>query len=172
MAIEMLSDGGTIDLRLEIGGQAFRLLRCDVDEGLSTCGVVSALVQTFEDVDFEPLLEEDATISITIDGLEVRRFSRRLGRATFSGLDDAALRYVLDLYPTFWFSQLDKNTRKFRDKTTEDIVSAVLGASGVTFSWRTLVHPSTARERTAFSNLTASSERKVSASASTELERD
>lgn len=134
--LEMLTEGGTIDLELEIGGQSFRLLRCDVEESLSACGVVRALVQTFEDVDFEPLLEEDAVVTVTIAGLEVRRFSRRLGRASFTGLQDDSLQYALELYPTFWFARLDKNTRKFRDKTTEEIVSLVLNASGVRHEWR------------------------------------
>jgi type VI secretion system secreted protein VgrG len=134
--LELLTEGGTIDLQLEIGGQAFRLLRCDVEESLSACGVVRALVQTFEDVDFEPLLEEDAVVTVTIAGLEVRRFSRRLGRASFTGLQDDSLQYALELYPTFWFARLDKNTRKFRDKTTEEIVSIVLNASGVRHEWR------------------------------------
>jgi type VI secretion system secreted protein VgrG len=128
---------GKIDLSLEIGGQQFRAIRCDVEEGMSRTGKVTALVQTFSDVDFEPLLEEDATVVVTIDGLEVRRFTRRLGVATFVGIEDESLHYQLELYPALWFLRLAMNTRKFRDLPTETIVSTILGEGGVPHAWRT-----------------------------------
>ncbi len=134
--MEGLNINGTIDMRLEVAGQSFRALRCHVDEGLSTCGRVAVEVQSFEDIDFEPLLEEDATVVITIAGIEVRRFTRRLGQAAFIGLKDDSLRYSLDLFPTFHFLRLEMDTRKFRDMTTEAIVSQVLNASGVAHQWR------------------------------------
>jgi len=136
MAFEGLIETGRIDLALEIDGQTFRVLVCDVIEALSDCGSVTAEVQTFVDVDFEPLLEGDASVVVTIDGLEVRRFTRKLGRATFVGLADNSLRYVLELFPAFWFSRFGMNTRKFRDQPTEEIVSKLLGENGVAHRWQ------------------------------------
>jgi type VI secretion system secreted protein VgrG len=136
MALEGLLEAGKIDLSLEIEGRPFRVLECGVDEALSDCGRVRAVIQTFEDIDFEPMLEADATVLVTIDGLEVRRFTRRLGSVMFRGLKDDSLRYELELFPAFWFMRFGKNTRKFRDKTTEDIVSTMLRESGVPFEWR------------------------------------
>ncbi len=134
--MELLSIEGTIDLSLDIDGRSFRAISCDVDEGLSSCGRISAEVTTFDDVDFEPLLEADATVVVTIAGLEVRRFTARLGSASFVGLKDQSLRYVLELYPAFWFLQFGMNTRKFRDQTTEAIVSRILDEAGVVHEWR------------------------------------
>ncbi len=136
MAFEGLNESGRIDLALEIGGQTFRVLTCDVAEALSECGQVSAEVETFEDTDFEPLLESDASVVITIDGMEVRRFTRKLGRASFVGLEENSLHYRLELFPAFWFLRLGMNTRKFRDLTTEEIVSTILDEGGVTHEWR------------------------------------
>lgn len=134
--MEGLNIAGTIDMSLEVAGHRFRAVTCDVEEGLSSCGRVVVEVQSFEDIDFEPLIEEEATVLITIAGLEVRRFTRRLGRAAFVGLKEMSLRYALELFPTFHFLQLEMDTRKFRDMTTEAIVTKVLDASGVKHTWR------------------------------------
>src|SRR5688500_5789447 len=134
--MELLSIEGTIDLKLVIDGTSYDAVACDVDEAMSSCGRVRVEIKTFGDVEFEPLLEADATVTITIDGLEVRRFTRRLGRADFVGIKDESLRYVLELYPAFWFLRFGMSTRKFRDETTETIVSKILGEGSVPHVWK------------------------------------
>jgi type VI secretion system secreted protein VgrG len=144
--MELTSIEGKIDLSLSIDGRTFQVVACDVSEGLSTLTEIHAEIASKTDIDFGPLVEADAVVVVTIDGAETRRFTGRLARARFVGVKDI-LHYVVELRPALWFLSLDLDTRKFRDQTTEAIVSSVLNRAGVAHEWR-VERPSNSRPYT------------------------
>jgi type VI secretion system secreted protein VgrG len=126
-----------IEVFLSIGDASWPALRAQVVEGISELGGAWVEVAVGSDLDVEELLEEVATLFVTWNGDEVRRFTMQLARCRFLDERDGYLHYELELRPSFWFVGLDKNTRKFRDEPTEPIVSRVLGEGFVKHAWRT-----------------------------------
>jgi type VI secretion system secreted protein VgrG len=120
-----------LDLQLVIGPSTFRVLEAEIEEGLSESTVARVVVANVTDVDFDPLIDERAILIITSKGFPIRTFTMRLGSSTFKGVVDQSLRYALELHPDFYFVKFRRNTRKFRDMKPEDIISKVLGESGV-----------------------------------------
>ncbi len=123
---------------IEIGGSTLAADVCEIDEGMSEHERVYLEVSNAFDVDFGPLMETDAIVVVSMGGVEVRRFVRKLASATFLTDDEGKLHYGLELRPAFWFLEHSMNTRKeFRDMTTEAIVDKVLGEEGIDHTWRT-----------------------------------
>lgn len=138
---------GRIEADLVIAGHTFSARVARAEEGLSEIGGAWVELHVGEELDVEPLLEETAVLSISFDGDEVRRFTMALARGRFLGEKSGSLRYELELRPLFWFLGLQRNIRKFRDMTTEKIVSKVLDESGVPHVWR-ITRPTAARPYT------------------------
>lgn len=126
-----------IEVDLDIGDRTWPALAARVEEGMSELGGAWIELALGEDLDIEQLLEEEAVVTVTWAGEEIRRFTMRLARGRFLDERDGALRYELELRPALWFLGLDRNTRKFRDETTEAIVSRVLDEGRVRHAWRT-----------------------------------
>jgi len=135
--MEGLTKTGELLMHLEIGGATIPARRVVAEEAMSESDLLKVEIAVPNDVDFVPLLEADATVMVTVEGLEIRRFARRLATATFLHADEGALHYELELRPAFFFLVHSMNTRKFRDMTTEAIVDKVLSEEGVAHTWRT-----------------------------------
>lgn len=132
-----MSDVKRIEVLLSIGDETFAAVSARVVEGISELGGAWVEVSVGTDLDLEALLEEDGTLIITQGGFEIRRFTMRLNTCRFIDEESGHLRYELEFRPAFWFAQLDKNVRKFRDQKTEPIVSTILGDSSVPHAWKT-----------------------------------
>ncbi|MFO0616687.1 MAG: type VI secretion system tip protein TssI/VgrG [Polyangiaceae bacterium] len=135
--MEGLTKSGELLMTLEIGGASVPARRVVIQEGMSESDALFVQIAVPNDVDFVPLLEQDAKLTITVEGFEVRHFARKLAGAAFLHADDGRLHYELELRPAFWFLVHSMNTRKFRDKTTEEIIDIVLGEEGVPHKWQT-----------------------------------
>jgi type VI secretion system secreted protein VgrG len=132
-----MSNAKRIEVHLSIGEESFPAVTARVVEGMSELGGAWVEISAGTDIDVEGMLEDEAVLFVTWEGLEVRRFTMQLAQARFLDERDGHLRYELELRPSLWFARLDKNTRKFRDEPTEAIVSRVLGESSVKHAWRT-----------------------------------
>lgn len=124
-----------LDVVLVAGGSPLRVTEVTVEEGMSEITRVTAMVSSPTDIEFEPLLDEPASLAITSGGIPIRNFELRLEQAKFAGFVDKTIRYEVGLRPSFHFVAFRKNTRKFRDETSEKIISKVLSESGVAHSW-------------------------------------
>lgn len=131
-----MSAAKLLEMSLTIGGSTWSCVAARIDEGMSELGGAWVEITVGDDLDLEAQQEEPATLVVTWEGWEKRRFTMALARATFLGERDGHLRYELELRPALWFLGLDQNTRKFRDLATEAIVSKVLGEGGVKHAWR------------------------------------
>lgn len=125
------------DLLLVLPGVDCRVRTCDIDEGLSELGGARAIVSMQDDFDFEPILDETATLLFTVGGLPIRTFTLKLESGNFLGLAENALLFELTFKPALHFLRYGKNTRKFRDMTPEDIISKVLTENRVAHRWQT-----------------------------------
>lgn len=125
------------EVHLTLGSSTLRCVAARVEEGMSELGGAWVEVNVGEDLDLGARQEETATLVITWEGWEKRRFTMLLARAAFLEERDGHLRYELELRPHLWFLGLDTNTRKFRDQATEPIVSKILDERGVKHEWRT-----------------------------------
>jgi len=125
------------EIVLTIGSSAWSCVVVRVEEGISELGGAWIELALTEDLDLADMQDEVATLVVTWEGWEKRRFTMRLARARFIDELDGRLRYEIELRPDLWFLGLDKNTRKFRDQPTEAIVSKILDERGVKHAWRT-----------------------------------
>lgn len=135
--MEGLTKSGELLMTLEIGGASVPARKVVIQEGMSESDALYVQIAVPNDVDFGPLLEGEAKVTVTVEGLEVRHFARKLASSTFLHADDGSLHYELELRPSFWFLVHSMNTRKFRDKTTEEIIDIVLGEENVPHKWQT-----------------------------------
>lgn len=125
----------TLDVELTIGESSLRVLEVEIEEGMSRVGRAVVRLASTSDIPFEPLIDEVAVLTITLGDLPIRSFTYRLGSASFRGIIDQTLRYELELFPDFHFLKFRRNTRKFRDQTTEAIIDLVMGEAGVAHVW-------------------------------------
>ena len=81
------------------------------------------------DVDpgFAGATDEPVIITWTRDDVPVRAMTLRLRAVRYRGFINEVSTFELDLRSSFDFLKLTKNTRKFRDMTSKDIISSVLG---------------------------------------------
>jgi type VI secretion system secreted protein VgrG len=130
-----LSLGGPAPMRIgPVGGAAF-IARCSVREAISELVEAHVEVGSLENVDFAPALAEPATLVLGARG-EERRFGLGLAGARFLGVRDGALRYALELFDPSFRLGLTTQTRKYRGRSVQDIVTEVLGAHGIACEWR------------------------------------
>lgn len=125
-----------IELRLPIS-EGYRVVAARVVEGLSQLGQAEVEISSHDALDLAPAVRASVELGIALDGLPTRQWTFSLGAARFLGIEEGAMRYKLDLFPRLWFLRHTKNTRKFRNLSSKDIISSVLGESNVPFEWRT-----------------------------------
>lgn len=128
----MTSDALAIQLSFGVAAE-FGIVTCRLAEGMSERTHAVVEIASHEVIDFEPILGEDATL--ILDGLGGRRWSLKLGRAAFLSHTDSSLRYRLDLYDPAWLLGHSTNTRKFRNKSAQEIVAQVLDDGRVAHRW-------------------------------------
>lgn len=136
----------TLEISLELGDVgAFSVVSCKVSEGISELSHAKIEISSREDLDFDGLLERDAVLVLLLDGFEVRRWTLKVGRATFDRVEDGSLRFVLDLHPHLWLLRHSVALRKFRNMSAEKIISQVLGENQVAHKWE-LTRPTRERQ--------------------------
>ena len=111
------------------------VVRAEIHEGISKLTRATVEIAGQDDLDVATLLEAEATLSLSLDGAEERRWTLRVERARFLGISRGSLRYAIDFCPALGLLRLETNTRKFRNLSARDIVSKVLGDAKVPFSW-------------------------------------
>ncbi|AKT40611.1 type VI secretion system Vgr family protein [Chondromyces crocatus] len=126
-----------VEVDLSLSGASWPAVTARIVEGMSEIGGAWVEIAQHEDLDLEPLLEEEAELTVRWEGGEERRFTLRLARGTFLREHEGHLRYELELRPALFFLGLDRNTRKFRDETTEAIVGRILDEGQVRHAFRT-----------------------------------
>ena len=126
-----------LDVTLVAGGMSLRVVEATIREGMSQLTDVQVVVASPVDLDFEPALDEEALLTVTNGGIPVRTFSLRLAAAEFVAFVDQSIRYRLSFRPTFHFLGFRRDTCKFRDMTSEAIISMVLDENGVSHEWAT-----------------------------------
>ncbi|MBW2459812.1 MAG: type VI secretion system tip protein VgrG, partial [Deltaproteobacteria bacterium] len=123
----------TADIQLDLGA-SFSLVGGRVSEGLSQRTHAIIEVASTTDLDFRPLLSTEVVVEI--GGIEDRKWTLRLARAALVGDEHGSLRYQLDLYDAPWLLGLSTNTRKYRNRSAQEIVTQVLDEHGVPYLWQ------------------------------------
>ncbi len=124
-----------LNVELVAGGLPLRVVEVTIEEGMSELGRVTAVVASSADIDFEPLLDQDALLSVTTGFIPIRSFVLRLSSARFKGVVDQSVRYEIQLDHPLRFLAFRRNVRKWRDQTTEKILSTVLDEGKVAHAW-------------------------------------
>lgn len=130
----MIEERVQIELTIDVNGH-LRPVRCRVREAASELTHAVVEIATGDDVDFEPALGSDATLSITVGDVAERRFTLVVGAVEFLRVEDGAFRYEVHLHARPWLLGHTRATRKFRGLSAKDIVSKVLGQHGVAHAW-------------------------------------
>jgi type VI secretion system secreted protein VgrG len=128
----------TMSFDLELGiDQPFSLVSCKVFEGISELTRAEVIIAARDELDVSSVLTTPAIVRIRLDGLEARKWTLKVGALAFRGVEQDSLRFQLDLHDPLWLLRFTQNTRKFRNLTTEAIVSKVLTECNVPFAWKT-----------------------------------
>ncbi len=125
-----------ISLTLDVA-EPIWVIACKIVEGISELTHAELEVASHEDPDFESVLTTDATVHVLFDGVEQRRFTLKVGRIVFLGIELGDFRFKVDLHAHLWTLRLTDNTRKFRNMSAQDIVTKILGEQGVVHAWKT-----------------------------------
>jgi type VI secretion system secreted protein VgrG len=146
---EPIRDGvQAIDVLLDLGEEEkYTVVSLRLEEGLSRIGHAVVEIAAADDIEFDHALTQRATLVIALQGVEARRFSLVVGTIRFRGIEGGFLRYVIELHDPPWLLGLVHNTRKFRNRTTREIVETVLGEQAILSSWQ-LASPSPKRNYT------------------------
>ncbi|MDI1437278.1 type VI secretion system Vgr family protein [Polyangium sorediatum] len=125
-----------VDLMLDLGiEQTFHVVAARISEGISEITHAIIEIASNEDLDTTRLIGNDAVLDVLVGQMPSRRFTLTVGRAGFVAVRGGALRYRLDLYGHLWLLRFATNTRKFRDVTTQAILSQVLHDHRIPHRW-------------------------------------
>lgn len=133
------------DVALELGGAPLQAVVCRVAEGISELTHARVEIASPVDLDLDELMNQEAALSITLDGAAARRWTLRAGSASFLGPTHGSLRYELNLHPRLWLLRFATTTRKFRNMSAEQVVTSVLAEHEVPHEWR-LTRPTAVRK--------------------------
>lgn len=126
----------TVDFDLELDfRQPFQVVAAKINEGISEVTHAIVEIASAEDLDLERVLMADAVLTLMLDRKPSRWFTLKVGQAGYVAALRGSLRYRIDLYSHVWSLRFTTNTRKFRDMTTQAIVSKILGECGVPHRW-------------------------------------
>jgi type VI secretion system secreted protein VgrG len=113
-----------------------RVVAVTIVEGISTLTRAEVETASEEHLDLAAALRSDVGLALTLGGAPARSFALRLGGARFLGIVNGLFRYRLELHPRLWFLRHTLDTRKFRDRTAQEIVSSVLSGANEPLEWR------------------------------------
>lgn len=131
-----------IEVQVDLGiPQPFEVVAARIEEGISETTTARVEVTSMEDLDLERVLTQPAELLLVIDGMVDRRWTLKISGARFLAAKQNALRFEVELCSPEWIMKLTKDTRKYQFQDAKQIVSAVLGRSGVPFEWRTTRAP-------------------------------
>lgn len=132
-----MSNHRAIEVQLDLGiPQSFEIVGCQIEEGISETTCAKVEVTSMEDLDLESVLTKPAELLLLLDGMVERRWSLKIGGARFLAAKGHSLRFEVELHSTEWIMRFTKDTRKYQNLGAKEIVSAVLGRSGVPHEWR------------------------------------
>jgi type VI secretion system secreted protein VgrG len=138
-----------IEAFLDLGEEEqYSVVSLELDEGISRITRAVVEIAAPDDIEFDHALTQRATLVFTQGGSEARRFTLVVGTVRFRGIEGGFLRYVVELFALPWLLGLVHGTRKFRKRTTREIVETVLGEQTILSSWQ-LTAPSAPRKYTA-----------------------
>lgn len=131
-----MSTKKTVDMKLDLAvEQAYSIVSCRVTEGISELTHAVIELATTKDIDFSSVLQGDAVLHTLQNGAPDRKWTLKVGRAGFVDVKEGSLRYRIDLFPHLWLLRHTLNTRKFRNMSSQDIVSKVLNEDHVRHKW-------------------------------------
>ncbi|MFO0756250.1 MAG: type VI secretion system tip protein TssI/VgrG [Byssovorax sp.] len=124
------------DLEVDLGDVPhFTIVSLALTEGLSVVDEARLVIATNHDIDFDRVLMGDARLTLVRRGEPVRRWSMKIGSADLLGIEDGAVRFAVGLHAAPWLLGHAQNLRKFRDRSVEEVVSAVLSEGKVPHRW-------------------------------------
>jgi type VI secretion system secreted protein VgrG len=113
-----------------------RVVAARVTEGISRLTHLEVEVVAEDGADFSSSLQAETSVRVLLDGVPARTWTGQVGKTRFLGFEDSAARHAIELFPRLWFLRHTKNTRKFRNKTAQEIITAVLSEGNVPHEWR------------------------------------
>ena len=126
-----------VDIALDLGlSQDFNIVSSQISEGISELTHARIEIASIEDLDLDGVLEAPAVVTLSLDGFEARKWTLRTGAASFLKTTKGTYRYQIDLYPAFWLLRYTTNTRKFRNLTSQDIITKILDEHQVKHEWQ------------------------------------
>lgn len=111
--------------------QRITVVSCRLVEGISKLTHARLEIAANDHIDLTGVLERDAVIDLAPIGFPPRRWTLRVGHVDFIKITEGSLRYVVNLYPAFWLLRFTTNTRKFRNMSSQQIITQVLDQNGV-----------------------------------------
>jgi len=136
--------GHEVGIELSIGNDAsLRVVRCRVEEAVSTITHAAIEIATTEDIDFASMLGAAASLVITTGDGASRRWTLVLGSAEFLRAERGTLRFEIHLHAAPWLLQHTMDTCKHRGLSAKEIVSKTLGEHGIKHAWRVTRTPRT-----------------------------
>jgi type VI secretion system secreted protein VgrG len=132
-----MSQSRAIEIHVDLGiEQPFEVVSCRIEEGISATTCAKVEVTSMDDLNLEGVLTGPAQVVLLVDGMEERRWSLKVGGARFLSAKGHSLRFEVELHSPEWIMEFTKDTRKYQNQGAREIISAVLGRSGVPYEWR------------------------------------
>ncbi len=135
------------DLLWKSPGSKIQILSLQGHEALSQLYVFKALIKTRDaGLSFAQMLDKEVSI-VMMAGPEltderhfsgiITKFSQaRTHHGDVDASNDKWYTYHVEFRPKFWLTTKQSASKVFQEKTSKDIISEVLGDSGVTFEWK------------------------------------
>jgi type VI secretion system secreted protein VgrG len=125
-----------VDIHLDMGEtEPYEVVSCTIQETVAQGIAALVRIAASQDIELDRALLGPAKLSLTLDGIEARRWTLVVASVRFAGIEGGLLRYEVRLRDLLYPLTLVTNTRKFRRLTTEAIVDRVLADHDVASRW-------------------------------------
>ncbi len=126
-----------IRAQLIIGEQTYDVAALRLEEGIHAISHAAIDLVEKSDIDFLPLLGAAVRVQLLLDEQPIRHWTLRLEEGGFLVQQKDALRYRVHCYEPFQQLTHTLDTRKFRNQSAQQIVTAVLTQFNIAHQWHT-----------------------------------
>ncbi len=124
----------SVEAQLELPGH-FRLVTFSLEERISVLTRGELEIACDQPIDTASLISTDAVVTVRYESQPARHWTLKVGSGRFERVVRNALRYRFVLQSPLWRQTHTENVRKFRNLSSKDIISTILGEGLVAHRW-------------------------------------
>ncbi len=122
-----------LSLTTPLGEDSLKIQKIHGEERISSLyRYTLAMTSTDNSLDFDSIVGENVTVSMSYGDGQTRYFNGVVGRFVQSGSDQWFTTYYAEIYPWFWLLTFYKDSRIFQNKSVPDIITELCSELGFT----------------------------------------